>query len=142
MAINVKVRALEGKYSDIVLGVVDSSDRGFNFRELQVTFAKSLRAGMLVDKTGVPVAPGDAAKAYGVLVDRDLLPGVDLDRVELIEGEKYAFNTAIKGVTFNFYALCFADGTAITDAAAEALEDAGNNHVTKHYFGTYGYAKP
>lgn len=143
MAINVEIRSLEGKYSDIVLGKVDSSDQGYSFKELQVAFATTLRAGMVVKANGAPLATGDAANlAYGVLLDRDLLPGVDLTRVQLIVGDTYAFNVGVRGLTFNFYALCFADGTPITDAVAAALEVNGQNNVTKNYFATYGYAKP
>lgn len=142
MAINVEIRSLEGKYSDIVLGKVDSSDQGFSFKELQIAYAETLRAGMVVKADGTPLATGDAATlAYGVLLDRDLLPGVDLSRVQLIVGDTYAFNVGVRGLTFNFYALCFADGTAITDAVAAQLEVKGNN-VTKYYFANYGYAKP
>lgn len=130
------------RYSDIVLGKVDSSDQGYSFLEMEVTFTEDMVAGMIVDEAGVPVATADAATAFGVLLDRDLLPNV-VNSKDLVVGEKYNFVVGVRGLTLNKFKLVFADGeTAINDAAIAAL-DARGLKITDHYFdGTTKIAIP
>ena len=61
------------QYSDIVLGKVDSSDAGFNFKEIEITLTADHVAGAVVTKTGT-LANQDGSDTFGVLVDRALMP--------------------------------------------------------------------
>ena len=79
------------QYSDIVLGKVDSSDAGFNFKEIEITLTADHVAGAVVTKTGA-LANKDGTDTFGVLVDRALLPD-SAGKVNLAEpltvGQKY-----------------------------------------------------
>lgn len=134
------------RYSDIVLGKVDSSDQGYSFLEMDIAFTAPMKAGMIVNEQGVPVAAADATTAYGVLLDRDLLPNVVNGLVageELVVGETYNFVVGVRGLTLNKFKLVFANGTtAINDAAIDALQTRGLK-ITDHYFdGTTKIAIP
>ena len=133
------VATLEGDYSDIVLGrVVAFGDTGWNFKEVEMDWADddTLFAGLLVKEDGTPCAVADAAKAYGVLVDRKVLPGVKQFSGTITSGTKVPMVLAVRGLTLNQLKLKFADGTtAINAAAIDALEAKGNQ-VTKHIVGT------
>ena len=127
------VSTLEGQYSDIVLGKVDSTDHGYNFKEVEMTWATTLVAGLVVKADGTPLATAaDAADAYGVLVDRKVLPGYDKEKNGLVAGDKVPMVLAVRGLTLNFHKLVTADGVAITDAVAAQLEKNANS-VTKRY---------
>lgn len=127
---------LQGFYSDIVLGKTDSSDQGYSFLEMEITYAETLKAGMLVKIDGTPAAAADAANVYGVLLDRDLLNGV-VPREAYTVGQKYKFVVGVRGLTLNKTRLVFADGTTvITDPAIAALHDKGIK-VTDHYFSAF-----
>ena len=43
---------ITAQYSDIVLGKVDSSDAGYNFKEMEITLTEHHHAGTVVTKTG------------------------------------------------------------------------------------------
>lgn len=132
------VATLEGNYSDIVLGrVIAFGDTGWNFKEVHMTFADTLVAGLLVKKDGTPVAaPADAADIYGVLVDRKVLPGVtDWKGATPVAGESLPMVLAVRGLTLNALKLVYADGTKIDAAGIDALEAQGNQ-VTDKIVGT------
>ena len=116
------------QYSDIVLGKVDASDAGFNFKEIEITLTADHVAGAVVTKTGT-LANQDGSDTFGVLVDRALLPD-DSGKVNLAEplkvGEKYKLVVAVRGVTFAKKHLKVAGGTAAPTAVLEALEAKGN----------------
>lgn len=117
------------QYSDIVLGKVDASDAGFNFKEIEITLTTDHVAGAVVTSTGT-LASKDGTDVFGVLVDRALLPG-DCGRVNLAEpltvvGKKYKLVVAVRGVTFAKKHLVIAGGVAAPDAVLKALEARGN----------------
>ena len=116
------------QYSDIVLGKVDSSDAGFNFKEIEITLTADHVAGAVVTKTGA-LANKDGTDTFGVLVDRALLPD-SAGKVNLAEpltvGQKYKLVVAVRGVTFAKKHLKVASGEAAPDAVLEALEAKGN----------------
>lgn len=132
------VATLEGNYSDIVLGrVVAFGDTGWNFKEVNMVFADTLFAGLLVKKDGTPVASAaEAGDTYGVLVDRKVLPGVTVwTDMTPVAGETLPMVLAVRGLTLNQLKLKFADEAAINAVAIEALEAQGNL-VTDKIVGT------
>ncbi|QPI18054.1 hypothetical protein POP15_005 [Pectobacterium phage POP15] len=132
------VATLEGDYSDIVLGrVVAFGDTGWNFKEVTMTFAKTLKAGLLVKADGTPVASAaEAADIYGVLVDRKVLPGVtDWNGMTPNEGEDLPMVLAVRGLTLNALKLVYADDAVIDEAGIKVLEAQGNQ-VTDKIVGT------
>lgn len=127
---------IQGYYSDIVLGKVDSSDQGYSFLEMEITYSEGLKAGMIVKADGTLAATADAASAFGVITDRDLVPAYDAPR-EFVVGTKYNFVVAVRGLTLNKFKLFFADGTtAINAAAIAALEAKGLKITDKYYDGS------
>lgn len=127
---------IQGYYSDIVLGKVDSSDQGYSFLEMAIPYAAGLKAGTIVDDTGAPIAAADAADAFGVITDRDLVPAYDAPR-EFVVGTTYNFVVAVRGLTLNKAKLFFSDGTtAINAAAITALEAKGLKITDKYYDGS------
>lgn len=122
-------------YSDIVLGKVDSSDAGYSFLEMPIAYVETLKAGMMVDKAGVPVAAGSGANAYGVVTDRDLVPAYTPER-KFTVGTTYNFTVAVRGLTLNKSKVVYADDSAIDDAALEALEAKGLKITDKYYDGS------
>lgn len=116
------------QYSDIVLGKVDASDAGFNFKEIEITLTADHVAGAVVTATGA-LANRDGTDAFGVLVDRALLPD-DCGRVNLAEplivNRKYKLVVAVRGVTFAKKHLVIAKGEAAPEAVLKALEARGN----------------
>jgi hypothetical protein len=127
---------IQGYYSDIVLGKVDSSDQGYSFLEMEITYSAGLKAGMIVKADGTLAATGDAASAFGVITDRDLVPAYDAPR-PFVVGQKYNFVVAVRGLTLNKSKLFFADGTtAINAAAIAALEAKGLKITDKYYDGS------
>lgn len=134
------VNTLQGKYSDIVLGrVVAFGDTGWNFKELDLAFDATVhKAGLVVTSDGTPVASAaEADSAYGVLVDRKTLPGVDVTRNGALvpAGQTVPLVIIVRGATLNKLALFTGDGLAITDAVAVKLEDRGFQ-VTDYIVGT------
>lgn len=116
------------QYSDIVLGKVDASDAGFNFKEIEITLTADHVAGAVVTATGT-LANADGTDAFGVLVDRALLPD-SAGRVNLAEpltvGQKYKLVVAVRGVTFAKEHLVIAGGAKAPEAVLKALEACGN----------------
>ncbi|ENE0177154.1 hypothetical protein ABMH57_000135 [Shigella flexneri] len=116
------------QYSDIVLGKVDASDAGFNFKEIEITLTADHVAGAVVTKTGT-LANENGSDTFGVLVDRALLPD-SAGKVNLAEplvvGQKYKLVVAVRGVTFAKKHLKVASGKAAPAAVLEALEAKGN----------------
>lgn len=116
------------QYSDIVLGKVDASDAGFNFKEIEITLTADHVAGAVVTKTGT-LANKNGTDTFGVLVDRALLPD-SAGKVNLAEpltvGQKYKLVVAVRGVTFAKKHLKVASGEAAPDEVLEALEAKGN----------------
>lgn len=127
---------IQGYYSDIVLGKVDSSDQGYSFLEMEITYSAGMKAGMIVKADGTLAATADAASAFGVITDRDLVPAYTMPR-PFVVGEKYKFVVAVRGLTLNKFKLFFADGTtAINAAAIAALEAKGLKITDKYYDGS------
>lgn len=116
------------QYSDIVLGKVDASDAGFNFKEIEIILTADHVAGAVVTATGA-LANEDGTDVFGVLVDRALLPD-DSGRVNLAEplavDQKYKLVVAVRGVTFAKKHLVIANGVAAPTAVLEALKARGN----------------
>lgn len=116
------------QYSDIVLGKVDASDAGFNFKEIEIQLTADHVAGAVVTAAGA-LANADGSDAFGVLVDRALLPD-DCGRVNLAEpltvGQKYKLVVAVRGVTFAKKHLVIAGGQEAPEAVLKALEARGN----------------
>lgn len=122
---------ITAQYSDIVLGKVDSSDAGYNFKEMEITLTEHHHAGTVVTKTGT-IANDNGSDVYGVLVDRALVK--DAGKVHLAEplqtGQKYKLVVAVHGVTFAKDKLLGSNGEAAKKAVLEKLEALGNKvHV-------------
>lgn len=127
---------IQGYYSDLVLGKVDSSDQGFSFAEMPVVYAATVKAGTIVNATGAPVAVADAATAYGVITDRDLYPAYTPTRGFTV-GQTYPLVVGVRGLTLNQKKIFFADGTTAINAAAKtALEARGLKITDKYYDGS------
>ncbi|EFF5076651.1 putative head stabilization/decoration protein [Escherichia phage nomo] len=123
---------ITAQYSDIVLGKVDSSDAGYNFKEMEVQLTEHHHAGTVVTKTGT-IANDDGSDVYGVLVDRALITD-SAGKVHLAEplkvGQKYKLVVAVHGVTFAKDKLLGSNGEAAKQAVLEKLEALGNKvHV-------------
>jgi hypothetical protein len=128
---------IQGFYSDIVLGKVDSSDQGYSFLEMEITYSAELKAGMIVKSDGTLAATADAASAFGVITDRDLVTSSYTMPRPFVVGQKYNFVVAVRGLTLNKSKLFFADGTtAINAAAIAALEAKGLKITDKYYDGS------
>lgn len=127
---------LQGKYSDIVLGKVDSSDQGYSFLEMSIAYVAGMKAGQLVKADGTLAATADAANVAGVLLDRDLLPGVT-PREDYVVGTTYKFVVGVRGLTLNKLKLFFADGTTAINAAAITALEAHGIKVTDKYFSAF-----
>lgn len=127
---------IQGFYSDIVLGKVDSSDQGYSFKEMGIQYAAGMKAGMIVKEDGTLAASGDAAQAYGVLVDHDLVPAYE-PITPFKVGTKYNFVVAVRGLTLNKSKIVFSDGsTGINETAIKALEARGLKITDKYYDGS------
>lgn len=122
---------LQGFYSDLVLGKVDSSDAGYCFKEIEATYATGMKAGVLIDASGVVVPAGSASTAIGVVTDRKLFAnGAEMT---LAVGDKFPCVVAVRGVTLNQLLVVYSDGTAITDADALVVEKLGLKLTKKVY---------
>lgn len=122
---------ITAQYSDIVLGKVDSSDAGYNFKEIKVTLTAHHHAGTVVTKTGA-IANEDGSDVYGVLVDRALVK--DAGTVHLAKplevGQSYNLVVAVHGVTFAKDMLLGAGGAKADQRILDKLEALGNKvHV-------------
>lgn len=124
---------IEGYYSDLVLGKTDSSDQGFSFLEVPIVYAATVKAGVIVNASGVPVAAADAATAYGVITDRDLYPAYTPTRAFVV-GTTYNLVVGVRGLTLNQGKIFFADGTTPINAAAKTALEARGLKITDKYF--------
>lgn len=118
---------ITAQYSDIVLGKVDSSDAGYNFKEMEITLTEHHHAGTVVTKTGT-IANQDGTDAYGVLVDRALIPD-SAGKVHIADPlgtKKHKLVVAVRGVTFAKDKLLATDGAKAEQAVLDKLEALGN----------------
>lgn len=118
---------ITAQYSDIVLGKVDSSDAGYNFKEMEITLTEHHHAGTVVTKDG-SIANQDGSDAYGVLVDRALIPDAagKVHIAEPLGTKKYKLVVAVRGVTFAKDKLLATDGAKAKQAVLDKLEALGN----------------
>lgn len=124
---------IQGYYSDLVLGKTDSSDQGFSFLEMPIVYAATVKAGIIVNASGVPVAAADAGTAYGVITDRDLYPAYTPTR-GFVVGTTYNLVVGVRGLTLNKGKIFFADGTTPINAAAQAALETRGLKITDKYF--------
>ncbi len=117
----------ESFYSDLVLGRVEGGDQGYPWLEATVTKTATMKMGSIMNEAQTEVASADAASAFSVLV----WCNVPLDSVEV--GEEVVVVLAVRGATLNRKLLKFSDNVAVTDAAANALEDRGLK-ITSHVY--------
>lgn len=118
---------ITAQYSDIVLGKVDSSDAGYNFKEMEITLTEHHHAGTVVTEDG-SIANQDGSDAYGVLVDRALIPD-SAGKVHIAEPlgtEKYKLVVAVRGVTFAKDKLLATGGDKAAQVVLDKLEALGN----------------
>lgn len=125
---------IHGPYSDLVLGKVDSSDQGYSFKEMEITYVAGMKAGQIVKADGTLAAAADAADAFGVITDRDLHTGVYTAPIPFVVGQKYNFVVGVRGLTLNKAKIFFADGTTAINAAAIAALEAKGLSITDKYF--------
>lgn len=118
---------ITAQYSDIVLGKVDSSDAGYNFKEMEITLTEHHHAGTVVTKAG-SIANQDGSDAYGVLVDRALIPDAagKVHIAEPLGTKKYKLVVAVRGVTFAKDKLLATGGAKAEQAVLDKLEALGN----------------
>lgn len=118
---------ITAQYSDIVLGKVDSSDAGYNFKEMEITLTEHHHAGTVVTKDG-SIANQDGSDAYGVLVDRALIPDAagKVHIAEPLGTKKYKLVVAVRGVTFAKDKLLATGGDKAEQAVLDKLEALGN----------------
>ena len=105
---------------DVVLGNVGSSDLGYCFKEITVTYAANMDVGSVVNSSGVWIATAAAANAYGVIVD---MKAKNLDG-KLVAGNTFVCRIATRGVSFKASKVLFTDG-AIDTAGKAVLEAKG-----------------
>lgn len=118
---------ITAQYSDIVLGKVDSSDAGYNFKEMEITLTEHHHTGTVVTKDG-SIANQDGSDAYGVLVDRALIPDAagKVHIAEPLGTKKYKLVVAVRGVTFAKDKLLATGGAKAAQAVLDKLEALGN----------------
>lgn len=118
---------ITAQYSDIVLGKVDSSDAGYNFKEMEITLTEHHHAGTVVTKDG-SIANQNGEDAYGVLVDRALIPDSTgkVHLAEPLKNQKYNLVVAVRGVTFAKDKLLATGGAKAQQAVLDKLEALGN----------------
>ncbi len=71
---------------------------------MPIEFVAGLKAGMIVNAAGEPIAASAAADAFGVITDRDLVPAYDAPR-DFVVGTTYNFVVAVRGLTLNKFKL-------------------------------------
>lgn len=118
---------ITAQYSDIVLGKVDSSDAGYNFKEMEIILTEHHHAGTVVTEDG-SIADQNGSDAYGVLVDRALIPDAagKVHIAEPLGTKKYKLVVAVRGVTFAKDKLLATDGDKAEQAVLNTLEALGN----------------
>lgn len=108
-----------GRYSDLVLGNVFSSDLGHCVREINLVKTATMKLGSVLTAAGVEAAAaGDAAT---VLVWTD----VTFDIADVPVGETFTAVVAKRDLTLNRFKVVYSDGSLIDDAGVAALEEVG-----------------
>jgi len=108
-----------GRYSDLVLGNVFSSDLGHCVREINLVKTATMQLGSVLTAAGVEAAAaGDAAT---VLVWTD----VTFDIADVPVGETFTAVVAKRDLTLNRFKVVYSDGSLIDDAGVAALEEVG-----------------
>ena len=105
---------------DVVLGNVGSSDLGYCFEEITVTYAANMDVGSVVNSSGVWIATAAAANTYGVIVD---MKAKNLNG-KLTVGTPFSCVVAVRGTSFKGSKVLFTDG-AIDTAGKAVLEAKG-----------------
>ena len=105
---------------DVVLGNVGSSDLGYCFKEITVTYAANMDVGSVVNSSGVWIATAAAANTYGVIVD---MKAKNLDG-KLTVGATFPCVVAVRGTSFKGSKVLFTDGE-INTAGKAVLEAKG-----------------
>lgn len=105
---------------DVVLGNVGSSDLGYCFEEITVTYAANMDVGSVVNSSGMWIATAAAANTYGVIVD---MKAKNLDG-KLTVGATFPCVVAVRGTSFKGSKVLFSDG-AIDTAGKAVLEAKG-----------------
>lgn len=120
--------------SDIVLGVAVSNDGGWPYgTTAEITYATTIKNGMLIKKDGTLAAVADAADVIGVLADERLVGGLCGCDGGLEVGKGYKFAYITRGGTLNKIKLFYSDGTTAIDAAGITALEARGNKVTNLY---------
>lgn len=109
----------EQRFSDLVLGYVDSTDIGYPFRELTLTKTDTIQVGSVIASDGSEAAA--AADAFGVFVRA----GLNISLKDLEAGEEFTGVVVVDAATLNRYRIFYSNGDAIDDAGAAALEAKG-----------------
>ena len=120
--------------SDIVLGVAVSNDGGWPYgTTAAITYATTIKNGMLIKNDGTLAAVADATDVIGVLADERLVGGLcDCDG-GLEVGKDYKFSYITRGGTLNKIKLFYSDGTTAIDADGITALEARSNKVTDLY---------
>jgi len=107
--------------ADVVLGNVGSSDLGYCYEEMLVTYADGMDIGAVVDDGGLFLAIAGVADTYGVIVD---MKAKNLDG-KLAADDTFQCVVAVRGTSFKGSKVFFSD--AAIDAAGIALLEAKGN---------------
>lgn len=110
-----------GRYSDLVLGGVFSSDLGHSVREVNLVKTATMVLGSLLTSANVEVAAGAGASAAKVLV----WVNTTFDLEDIAVGETFTAVVAVRDVTLNRFKVVYSNGSQIDDAGVEALEAKG-----------------
>ncbi len=108
-----------GRYSDLVLGNVFSSDLGHCVREVNLVKTATMKLGSVLTAAGVEAAA--AADAATVLVWTD----VTFDIADVPVGETFTAVVAKRDLTLNRFKVVYSDGSLIDDDGVAALEALG-----------------
>lgn len=106
-------------YSELVLGYVMSSDIGYCFREVELVMTDTLKFGSVLAENLTEIADaGDSDNSEFVFVWADQPFGLDV----IPAGTAFRGVVVKTGVTLDRRKVVYSDGTAINNAAVEALE--------------------
>jgi len=108
-----------GRYSDLVLGNVFSSDLGHCVREINLVKTASMQLGSVLTAAGVEAASSNDAATVLVWTD------VTFDIADVPVGETFTAVVAKRDLTLNRFKVVYSDGSLIDDAGVAALEEVG-----------------
>jgi len=108
-----------GRYSDLVLGNVFSSDLGHCVREINLVKTASMQLGSVLTAAGVEAASANDAATVLVWTD------VTFDIADVPVGETFTAVVAKRDLTLNRFKVVYSDGSLIDDAGVAALEEVG-----------------